>query len=239
MGKRIIIQRRGKGGSTYRAPSHKYVTDLRYKSYDRAQKEGVVRGKVRDIIHSPERSAPLLVVEYEDREKGYLPGIEGVKVGDEVSLGAGAEIAMGNILPLADIPDGTPVCNIESQPGDGGSLVRASGAYALVVDHSRGKATVQLPSGKKKTLGEECRATVGLIAGGGRLEKPVLKAGKHHHIYKAKAKYWPIVTKVTMNPVDHPFGGKSHAPGKPKTISRRMPPGRKVGLIAARRTGGK
>ena len=83
-----------------------------------------------------------------------------------------------------------------------------------------------------------CRATIGVVAGGGRKEKPFVKAGKKYHAMKAKAIKWPRVRGVAMNAVDHPFGGGRHQhTGKPTTVSRRMPPGRKVGHIAARRTG--
>ncbi len=239
MGKRITSQRRGHGGSVYRAPSHRYVTDLKYRKYDEVERTGSVKAVVKDIIHAPERSAPLLCIEYEEGGKGYMLGIEGVKVGDVIEVGAKARIAPGNVLPLGSIPDGTPVCNIENFPGDGGSLVRASGNYALVINHEGDNVTVQLPSGHLKTLRSACRATVGVVAGGGRLDKPVMKAGKRYHMLSSKAKYWPIVRKVAMNVVNHPFGGGSHAPGKPTTVSRRVPPGRKVGLIAARRTGGR
>ncbi len=239
MGKRIISQRRGRGGSVYRAPSHRYVVDLRYRKYDDIEKEGVIKAEVLDIIHAPERSAPLLQVKYENGEKGYMLGIEGIKVGDVIQEGAEAEIALGNILPLENIPDGTMICNIESQPGDGGALVRASGSYALVVSHEENSVVVQLPSGQLKSFHPKCRATIGVVAGGGRLDKPIMKAGKKYHMVRAKAKYWPIVRKVAMNAVDHPFGGGSHSPGKPSTISKRMPPGKKVGLIGARRTGRK
>jgi len=79
---------------------------------------------------------------------------------------------------------------------------------------------------------------VGIVAGGGRIDKPMLKAGRNYHKYKAKRKSWPRVRGVAMNPVDHPFGGGNHQHiGKPSTVSRYAPPGRKVGLIAARRTG--
>ncbi len=237
MGKRITSQRRGHGGSTYRAPSHRYVVDLKYRRYDEAEKTDRVEAVVRDIIPAPERSAPLLCVEYKENEKGYMLGIEGVKVGDTIEIGVKAKISFGNVLPLANMPDGTPVCNIENTSGDYGSLVRASGNYALVINHEGDNVTVHLPSGSLKTMKSGCKATVGVVAGGGRLDKPIMKAGKHYHMIKPKAKYWPVVRKVAMNAVNHPFGGGSHSPGKPTTVSRRMPPGRKVGLIAARRTG--
>ena len=97
---------------------------------------------------------------------------------------------------------------------------------------------MRLPSGSKKTLVSHCRAMIGIVAGGGRIDKPLLKAGAAYHKYKVKRNCWPRVRGVAMNPVEHPFGGGNHQHiGHPSTVSRFAPPGRKVGLIAARRTG--
>jgi large subunit ribosomal protein L2 len=239
MGKRITAQRRGKGTSVYRAPSHRYRGEVKYRKVDDKEREGVVKGVVLDVLHDPARSAPLIKVRYEDGETGYLLAHEGVKVGDEVSFGSGAEISQGNVLPLGKIPEGTPINNVELSPGDGGKLIRSSGAYGLLITHDVDKTVVQLPSGELKSIDSRCRATIGVVAGGGRRDKPLLKAGKMYYKVKSRAKYWPIVRKVRMNPVAHPHGGGSGAPGKPTTVSRNAPPGKKVGLIAARRTGRK
>merc|ERR1712085_15764 len=92
--------------------------------------------------------------------------------------------------------------------------------------------------GMKKSILSTARATVGIVAGGGRTEKPMLKAGRAFHIYKAKGNRWPVVRGVAMNPVEHPHGGGNHQHiGHPTTTARNAPPGQKVGLIAARRTG--
>jgi len=124
--------------------------------------------------------------------------------------------------------------------GDCGTFARCSGNYATIVNHlpDEGLTRIKLPSGAKKLVSTFCRGTVGIVAGGGRIEKPILKAGRAHHKYKAKRAEWPIVKGVAMNPVEHPFGGGNHQHiGKPSTVSRYAPAGRKVGLIAARRTG--
>merc|ERR1712007_394033 len=100
------------------------------------------------------------------------------------------------------------------------------------------KTRIKLPSGHKKTIKGNSRCMVGIVAGGGRNEKPVLKAGKKYWMFKSKRKMFPKVRGVCMNPVDHPHGGGNHQHvGKPTTISRMKPAGRKMGLIAARRTG--
>jgi large subunit ribosomal protein L2 len=107
-----------------------------------------------------------------------------------------------------------------------------------MVAHDEGKATIEMPSGQMKRMSPHCRATIGVVAGGGRPDKPYMKAGKKFHKMKTKAGKYPSVRGVAMNSVDHPFGGgnKQH-PGKPKGAARGAPPGRKVGSIAARRTG--
>ena len=102
------------------------------------------------------------------------------------------------------------------------------------------KAMVQLPSGTLKAFNPKCRATIGIVAGGGRPEKPFVKAGTKYHLTKAKGQHWPIVRGSAMNAVSHPHGGGMHqSPGGPYTVKRNTPPGAKVGLIAARRTGRK
>lgn len=132
------------------------------------------------------------------------------------------------------------MANVEAAPGDGGKLGRASGDYCTIITHNRenGKSRLRLPSGAKMSVPSVCRATVGVVAGGGRVDKPVLKAGRSWHKYKAKRNSWHKVRGVAMNPVEHPHGGgnKQHV-GHATTVSRYAPPGQKVGLIAARRTG--
>ncbi|XP_037747994.2 60S ribosomal protein L8-like, partial [Chelonia mydas] len=132
------------------------------------------------------------------------------------------------------------VCCLEEKPGDGGKLARASGNYATVISHylETKKTCVKLPSGSEKVISSANRAVRGIVAGGGRIDKPILKAGHAYHKYKAKRNCWPHVRGVAMNPIEHPFGDGNHQHiGKPSTIRRDAPAGRKVSLIAARRTG--
>jgi large subunit ribosomal protein L8e len=129
---------------------------------------------------------------------------------------------------------------MERYPGDRGKIAKCSGEYVTIVGHNEdtGMTKVRLPSGAKKTISSDSRACVGIVAGGGRIEKPVLKAGNNYHKYKAKRNEWPKVRGVAMNPVDHPHGGGNHQHlGMAATRGRSAPPGQKVGLIAARRTG--
>ncbi len=235
MGRRIRGQRRGRGTPTFRAPSHRYKAELSHRTVEDGD---IISGTVVDIEHDPARSAPVAAVEFEDDDQRLVLAPEGVTVGDEIQVGVSAAIEPGNTLPLAEIPEGVPVCNVEANPGDGGRFARASGVYATLLTHDRNVAVVQLPSGEMKRLAPDCRATIGVVAGGGRTEKPMVKAGNKHHKAKARGMVWPRVRGVAMNAVDHPFGGggRQH-PGRPKSVSRDAPPGRKVGDISSRRTG--
>jgi large subunit ribosomal protein L2 len=235
MGRRIQGQRRGRGTPTFRAPSHRYKADLSHRNVENAD---VVSGTVVDIEHDPARSAPVAAVEFEDGDQRLVLAPEGVGVGDQIQVGVSSAIEPGNTLPLAEIPEGVPVCNVEANPGDGGKFARASGVNATLMAHDRNVAVVKLPSDDVKRLDPQCRATIGVVAGGGRTEKPFVKAGNKYHKMKARGTKWPNVRGVAMNAVDHPFGGggRQH-PGKPKSISRNAPPGRKVGDIASKRTG--
>ena len=191
-----------------------------------------------DIEHDPARSAPVADVEFDSGDRRLVLVPEGIRTGDRLEIGVSASIDPGNTLPLREIPEGVPICNVESQPGDGGKFARASGVHATLVTHDRDAAVVQLPSGDVKRLNPNCRATIGVVAGGGRTEKPLVKAGHAYHKMRARGTKWPRVRGVAMNAVDHPFGGggRQH-PGRPKSVSRDAPPGRKVGDIASRRTG--
>lgn len=152
-----------------------------------------------------------------------------------------AALSVGNILPVNGLPEGTIVSNCESKTGDRGSFARASGCSAIIIGHSDdGKKTrVRLPSGTRTTIPGNCRAMIGVVAGGGRTDKPICKAGNSYYRWKAKRRgTWPRVRGVAMNPVDHPHGGgnQQHI-GHPSTVSRYAPRGQKAGLVAARRTG--
>merc|ERR1719450_474044 len=138
------------------------------------------------------------------------------------------------------MPEGTVVCNIEYNIGDRGKLAKCSGNSATIITHNdeTKKTQIRLPSGIKKTISWECRAMIGIVAGGGRLDKPLLKAGRAYHKYRVKRNCWPKVRGVGMNPVEHPHGGGNHQHiGKASTVWRGASAGKKIGLIAARRTG--
>lgn len=235
MGKRLIQQRRGRGTHTYRAPSFRYKGKAEYPRVETS-------GMVVDLVHCQGHSAPLMEVAYLSGEKSLAIAPEGIKVGSEISIGGTRvnSVNNGSVLALKDIPEGTLIYNIELRPGDGGKLVRSSGSFAKIVAKTEKGVQIKLPSHKEKLFLPECRAAIGIIAGGGRLEKPFLKAGTRYKKMRAKNKLYPQVCGISMNAVDHPFGGKgSHTKGRPTQSPRNAPPGRKVGKIAPRRTGRK
>jgi large subunit ribosomal protein L2 len=233
MGKNLIQQRRGRG-SIFRAPSFRYKGRA---AHDKMTTD--VKGTVTDIVHCPGHSAPLIRIKFPD-EAILMLAPEGIKVGDEVGSGKSAEPSLGSIVALQDIPEGTAIFNIETQPGDGGKLVRASGTFATILAKLGSKVLVSLPSKKVREFNPMCRACIGRIAGGGRREKPFVKAGNKYRARKARRKLYPRVNGISMNAVCHPHGGKgSHTKGRPTIAPRNAPPGRKVGKIRPRRTGRK
>ena len=159
--------------------------------------------------------------------------------GQYVDHGKRGELRIGNVLPIGRLPEGTLICHLEGRAGDKGKFIRSSGTVGAIVQHTPGKFTViRLPSGQKKVCRKECRAMIGVISGGGRTEKPLLKAGRAYHKWKRKRNCWPRVRGVAMNPVEHPHGGGNHQHiGKPSTVAKTCTPARKVGLIGARKTG--
>jgi large subunit ribosomal protein L2 len=237
LGKRILQRRRGKAGIQFRSPSRGKVAPVRY---PKAGKESEGTGVVTAILDERGRSSPLAQVRFGNDRYTYLPAVAGMSVGREVALGSEAQPVEGNILPLSRVPEGTRVCNIELRPGDGGKLVRAGGTSAVLFSKADGRAILKLPSGKNIMVSGSCRATVGEVAGGGRKEKPFLTAGARHHAMRAAGRVYPRMRGIAMAVVYHPFGGGRHQhPGKSTSTSRNAPPGRKVGLIAPRKTGRK
>ncbi len=234
MGKRTRAQRIGRNSPNYRARVSKRKNKLEL------PEEEELTARVVDITHEAGRSAPVAKVRYENGEERKILAPEGIKLGDEIEAGISAPIEPGNTLPLSEIPEGTFIHNIEAQPDKGGEFVRSSGTKATIIGHDVGQAIVQLPSGEVRSFNPKCRATIGVVAGGGRKDKPFVKAGKRYLEKKSKGKIYPRVSGVAMNAVDHPFGsGRGRHAGRPRTVRRDAPPGQKIGLISARRTGKK
>ncbi|PVX25824.1 MAG: 50S ribosomal protein L2 [Candidatus Bathyarchaeum sp.] len=237
MGKRIRVQRRGRGSSTFRASSHKRVAPVRYPSVAITENKTVVNGQVKSLIHDPGRGSPMVAVKLETGHTYYSVVPEGVYEGQPTQIGDEASVEIGNVLPIGKIPEGTMICNIELSPGDGGKMVRSSGAYATIITHTDEGTIVRLPSKKNKYINKLCRATIGVISGAGRTEKPFLKAGAKFHLMKAKGHLYPRTRGIAMIAACHPYGSSKKGGRKVTTVSRNAPPGKKVGLIAARSAG--
>jgi large subunit ribosomal protein L2 len=237
LGKRIRVQRRGRGFGVFRASTHKRVAPVQYPAIATAKQEGVVNGQVKQIMHDPGRGAPMVAIKLETGETYYSVVPEGVYEGQLTQVGPEAGFEIGNVLPIGRIPEGTMVCNIELSPGDGGKLVRASGGYATIVTHTPDGTIIKLPSRKTKYVSDNCRATIGVISGAGRTEKPFLKAGNVFHLMKAKGHLYPRTRGIAMIAACHPYGSSKKGGRKVTTVGRNAPPGQKVGLIAARSAG--
>jgi len=236
MGKNLTTQKRGKGSSVYKSRSFRFVGRVKHKSL--ADKPGQIKGKIMDIVHSAGHSAPIAKILYEDRVQTLEIAPHGVKVGDYMHEGNLAKPQDGNVAPLGKIPEGTLIFNVESLPGDGGRFVRSSGSFARVLSRTEREVTVLLPSKKEHSFNPSCRATIGSVAGSGRLEKPIMKAGNMYKKKRAKGKKYPSTSALSMNAVDHPFGGSSSAhKGRPTIARKHAPAGAKVGMIRPRRSG--
>lgn len=231
----LIHQKRGKGLPAFLSPGHRFLGDVRYPDWIYARKEAA---QIVELLDDPGRNTLLIRLLFVDGRSCDAPAPEGIAVGDKIVVGEGKP-AIGAILPLSAVADGTPVFNLEIVPRDGGKIARSSGAVCYVVSHDEetGGVKVVLPSKKTVVLSPKCLATIGVACGGERVEKPFMKAGAHFHAMKARNRYYPKTRGTAMSAYDHPHGGKGF--GSPTTRARGAPPGAKVGLIAARQSGRK
>jgi large subunit ribosomal protein L2 len=178
-------------------------------------KDGV-KAKVAAIEYDPNRTANIALLFYTDGEKRYILAPLGIGVGDVVESGPAADIKPGNALPIANIPVGTMIHNIELRPGNGGQLVRSAGNAAQLMAKEGDDAQVRLPSGEVRIIKMNCRATIGQLS---NIDNENISIGK------AGRKRWmgirPTVRGVVMNPVDHPHGGgEGKSPiGKPGPVT--------------------
>ncbi len=231
MGKRIISQARGHGSLTYRVRKQAYRYKIKY-----PQKEGTA--EILKLVDSPGHSAPLMKVKV-DNEIFFNPAFNGAFEGQKIVVNAN-EVAPGNVMAVKNIPTGTQVYNIELNPGDGGKMTRVAGASSTIFKKNEdGKISVLMRNKKELHLSGDCRATIGVIAGGGRILKPFMRAGQMHYKMKSRNKLWPRTSAVKVNAIDHPFGSGRGKRIKSKTAKRNAPPGRRVGHIRPRRTGRK
>jgi large subunit ribosomal protein L2 len=177
-------------------------TKRRYRRIDLRRNKDGVPAKVAHIEYDPNRSARIALLHYVDGEKRYILAPEGVRVGDRLMSGDGAEIRPGNALPLRNIPVGTVVHAIELKPGAGAKIARSAGASVQLMAKEGRLATLRLPSGEMRMVPSTCKATVGSV---GNPEHELVALGKAGRArWKGKR---PSVRGVAMNPVDHPLGG--------------------------------
>lgn len=236
MAKRIIQQARGKGSSTYRVKKKAFRFKLQF-----PRKLGLnSEGQVVKLLDSAAHTAPLAkvrIIGASAEEKAfYIPAFKGMVEGQKIKFMT-ESLEKGNIVELKNVPVKTHIFCIESKPGDGGKFIKTGGSSAVVNRVSDEGIFVVMPSKKEKKFNPKCRAIIGVAAGSGRLDKPVVKAGKKFHIKKAKSKLWPRTSAVKMNAIDHPFGSGRAKNPKSKIAKRNAPAGRRVGLIRPRRTG--
>ena len=235
MGKRPGVRRRGRGGMQFRAAATQKLKPAKYPSFSLDEER---KGEIIDLVHESGRDVPLSKVRFEDGAISFIPAPLGTKVGQRISFGLNSEIIDGNVISIQNIPDGTIVCNVEKQFGDGGSFIKTAGADATVFSHADDGVILKLASGKFKKLNPKNRAMIGTLAGGGATERHFMSAGNKWRSFKAKGKKYPIVRGVAQAAYVHPHGGGRHQHvGQSSTVSRDAPPGAKVGSIAARKTG--
>ena len=201
---RITVRHRGGGNRR------------KYRVIDFKRDKTEMPARVLTLEYDPNRSAHIALVQYEDGEKRYIIAPNGLKVGDTVVAGPGADIKPGNSLPMASIPTGTFIHNIELYPGKGAQLARSAGVMAQLMAKENGMAQIRLPSGEVRLVRLDCRATIGQV---GNLEHENIKlgkAGKTRHLGIR-----PTVRGSVMNPVDHPHGGgEGRSPiGRPSPVT--------------------
>lgn len=161
-----------------------------------------IPAKVVSVEYDPNRTANIALLAYANGKKTYILAPEGLKVGSTLQNGTGVEIKVGNCLPLASIPVGTEVHNIELKVGHGGQLVRSAGMSAQLMAKENGFATLRLPSGEMRMVPINCRATIGKVGNGDHSLIKIGKAGRKRHMG-----FRPTVRGSVMNPNDHPHGG--------------------------------
>ncbi len=235
MGKRPLVRRRGRGGLQFRVSATGKIAPAKYPNFELSENH---EGEIVDLVHERGRDVPLAKVRFNDGKISYIPAVLGAKVGSHIQFGLKSKITDGNIISIQNIPDGTTVCNVEKQFGDGGSLIKTAGEDATVFTHSEDGVILKLASGKFKKLNPKNRAMIGTLAGGGVEDRPLMRAGIKMRRFKSKGKKYPIVRGVAQAAYVHPHGGGRHQHvGQSSTVSRDAPPGAKVGSIAAKKTG--
>ncbi len=200
----------GRTTSFFRGGGHKQ--SYRYVDFKRRGKFGV-SATVERLEYDPNRSAFIALVKYDDGELSYILAPQRLKAGDKVVAGARVDIKPGNAMPMAAIPVGTIIHNVEMKIGGGGKMARAAGCYAQLVGKDAGYAQIKLQSGELRVIRAECMATVGAVSNPDNQNQSLGKAGRNRWLGRR-----PHNRGVVMNPVDHPHGG-----GEGRTSGGRHP----------------
>ena len=189
---------------------------LKYRIIDFRRAETAEPATVIGVEYDPNRTAYIALLQHADGKKSYILAPAGVTDGDRIYSGAGSDIKPGNTLPIANIPVGTLIHNIELYPGKGGQLVRTAGAAAQLMAKENGMAQVRLPSGEVRLVRLDCKATIGQVGNIEHEKIKIGKAGKKRHMGIR-----PTVRGSVMNPCDHPHGGgEGRAPiGRPGPVT--------------------
>jgi large subunit ribosomal protein L2 len=188
----------GKITARHRGGGHK----RRYRLIDFRRNKDGIPATVDSIQYDPNRTARIALLHYADGEKRYILAPEGLKAGDRVLSGEKAPAEVGNCLPLAKMPLGVEICNIELRPGRGGVLCRSAGAKATLMARESDWAQISLPSGEIRRIPSACRATIGASSNGDHMAIVLGKAGRSRWLGRR-----PHVRGTAMNPIDHPHGG--------------------------------
>jgi len=193
----------------FRGGGHKQT----YRIIDFKRRKSDMPAKVERLEYDPNRTSFIALIRYTDGEQAYIIAPQRLSAGDEVVSGNQVDVKTGNAMPLASIPVGTIVHNIEMKIGKGGAIARSAGAYAQIVGRDQGYVSLRLSSGEQRLIHGQCYATVGAVSNPDHMNTSMGKAGRHRWLGQR-----PHNRGVTMNPVDHPHGG-----GEGRTSGGRHP----------------
>ena len=213
----------------------------RYRIVDFKRRKFDVTATVEHLEYDPNRTAFIALIKYSDGEQAYILAPQRLKAGDEVVSGERVDVKPGNAMPLRNIPVGTIVHNVELKQGRGGQMARSAGTYLQLVGRDQGNALLRMPSGEVRMVKAECMATIGAVSNPDQQNVSIGKAGRARWLGKR-----PTVRGITMNPVDHPHGGRTNGGrawvtpwGKPTKGKKTRHNKKTDGLILRRRQAAK
>jgi large subunit ribosomal protein L2 len=177
----------------------------RYRVIDFVRRKFDMPATVERLEYDPNRTAFIALIKYEDGEMAYILAPQRLKAGDQVVSGERVDVKPGNAMPLRSIPVGTIIHNVELKPGKGGQMARSAGTFLQLVGRDQGNALLRMPSGEVRMVKAECMATIGAVSNPDQQNTSIGKAGRARHLG-----YRPTTRGISMNPVDHPHGGRTN-----------------------------